>query len=105
MVRSDAPDANARLRRHNVFSPDGYGIVWRRFNKAGAVAEIHTMKIDGSDVRKVTRFDSMSWAPYFHPSGEYIIFASNKLGFANFELYLVDAPAGEPVRVTERGRV
>ena len=85
------------------FSPDGQRIVWRRFNKAGAVAEIHTMKIDGSDVRKVTRFDSMSWAPYFHPSGEYIIFASNKLGFANFELYLVDALGQrEPVRVTER---
>ena len=32
------------------FSPDGQRIVWRRFNKAGAVAEIHTMKIDGSDV-------------------------------------------------------
>ena len=85
------------------FSPDGQRIVWRRFNKAGAVAEIHTMKIDGSDVRKVTRFDSMSWAPYFHPSGEYIIFATNKLGFANFELYLVDALGQrEPVRVTER---
>ncbi|MBO61464.1 MAG: peptidase M28 [Verrucomicrobiales bacterium] len=85
------------------FSPDGQRIVWRRFNKAGAVAEIHTMKLDGSDVRQVTRFDSMSWAPYFHPSGEYIIFASNKLGFANFELYLVDALGQrEPVRVTER---
>ena len=85
------------------FSPDGQRIVWRRFNKAGAVAEIHTMKLDGSDVRKITSFDSMSWAPYFHPSGEYIIFASNKLGFTNFELYLVDALGQrEPVRVTER---
>ena len=85
------------------FSPDGQRIVWRRFNKAGAVAEIHTMKLDGSDVRQVTRFDSMSWAPYFHPSGKYIIFASNKLGFTNFELYLVDALGQrEPVRVTER---
>ena len=43
----------------------------------------------------------MSWAPYMHPSGEYIIFASNKLGFENFELFMVDAPGTkEPVRVT-----
>jgi hypothetical protein len=43
----------------------------------------------------------MSWAPYFHPSGRYLIFASNKLGFSNFELYLVDAEGSrEPVRVT-----
>ena len=43
----------------------------------------------------------MSWAPYMHPSGEYIIFASNKLGFENFELFMVDAKGTkEPVRVT-----
>ena len=43
----------------------------------------------------------MSWAPYMHPSGEYFIFASNKLGFENFELFMVDAQGTkEPVRVT-----
>jgi Tol biopolymer transport system component len=43
----------------------------------------------------------MSWAPYEHPSGEYIIFASNKLGFENFELFMVDTQGTkEPVRVT-----
>ena len=36
-----------------------------------------------------------------HPSGEYFIFASNKLGFENFELFMVDAAGTkEPVRVT-----
>ena len=43
----------------------------------------------------------MSWAPYVHPSGEYFIFASNKLGFENFEVFMVDtAGTKEPVRVT-----
>jgi Tol biopolymer transport system component len=43
----------------------------------------------------------MSWAPYEHPSGEYILFASNKLGFENFELFMVDRDGSkEPVRVT-----
>ncbi len=43
----------------------------------------------------------MSWAPYFHPSGEYLIFTTNKHGFANFELYLVAAEGpSAPVRVT-----
>ena len=31
------------------FSPNGQRIVWRRFNKSGSVAEIHTMKLDGSE--------------------------------------------------------
>src|SRR5262245_29525684 len=59
------------------------------------------MNLDGSGVRRLTDFGAMSWAPFFHPSGRYLIFTSNKLGFSNFELYLVDA-LGErdPVRVT-----
>src|SRR6185295_7642258 len=43
------------------------------------------------------------WAPIFHPSDDYIIFATNLLGFDNFELYMVDAAGKrEPVRVTDR---
>ena len=50
------------------FSPDGSRIVWRRFNKSGTLAEIHTMKPDGSEVRKITSFDSMSWACLLYTS-------------------------------------
>lgn len=83
------------------FTPDGRHIVWRHFTPDGSQADIYTMQIDGSNVRRLTDFKSMSWAPYFHPSGAYVIFASNKLGFSNFELYLVDARGRhEPVRVT-----
>lgn len=83
------------------FSPDGKRIIWRRFNEKGTLADIYTMNLDGSGVKRLTDFNAMSWAPYFHPSGRYAIFASNKLGFDNFELFLVD-PEGrkEPVRVT-----
>ncbi|MEO8351759.1 MAG: M28 family peptidase, partial [Chthoniobacteraceae bacterium] len=83
------------------FSPDGKRIVRRRFDAAGKNADVFTMKTDGSDVRQVTDFKSMSWAPYYHPSGDYLIFTSNKLGFDNFELFMVDAAGTkEPVRVT-----
>jgi Tol biopolymer transport system component len=83
------------------FSPDGQRILWRRFEENGVIANVFTMKLDGSDVRQLTDFGCMSWAPYFHPSGRYIIFTSNKLGFDNFELFLVDAAGTrEPVRVT-----
>ena len=83
------------------FTPDGQHIVWRHFTPDGSKADIYTMRIDGSGRQRLTDFDSMSWAPYFHPSGAYVIFASNKLGFSNFELYLVDAKGRhEPIRVT-----
>jgi Tol biopolymer transport system component len=83
------------------FTHDGSRIVWRRFDEQGLIADVWTMKLDGTDAKQITNFGSMSWAPYEHPSGEYFIFASNKLGFENFELFMVDAKGlKEPVRVT-----
>jgi Tol biopolymer transport system component len=83
------------------FTQDGKHIVWRRFDETGLIADVWLMKPDGSDQRQITDFGSMSWAPYMHPSGAYILFASNKLGFENFELFMVDTEGTkEPVRVT-----
>jgi Tol biopolymer transport system component len=83
------------------FTPDGKRIVWRRFGVDGLIADIWTMNLDGSEPRKLTDFESMSWAPYPHPSGEYFIFTTNKHGFENFELFIVDTEGlKQPVRVT-----
>jgi Tol biopolymer transport system component len=83
------------------FTTDGKKIVWRRFDEKGLIADVWTMNLDGSDQRQITDFGSMSWAPYMHPSGAYYFFASNKLGFENFEVFIVDAQGEkEPVRVT-----
>ena len=83
------------------FSPDGKRIIWRRFDEAGLIADVRTMNLDGTDERQITDFGAMSWAPYIHPSGQYLLFASNKLGFENFEVFMVDIDGKkEPVRVT-----
>ena len=87
------------------FFADGSRIVWRRFSEDGLVADVWSMNPDGSDQRQLTDFGAMSWAPYQHPSGEYIFFASNKLGFENFEVFIVDTEGTkEPVRVTYTDR-
>src|SRR5262245_6885344 len=82
-------------------SPDGARITRRRFDDSAVTADIYTMRLDGSHERRLTDFKAMSWAPYYHPSGKYVIFTANKLGFSNFELFIVDATGErEPVRVT-----
>ena len=87
------------------FFADGSRIVWRRFSEDGLIADVWSMNPDGSDQRQLTDFGAMSWAPYQHPSGEYIFFASNKLGFENFEVFIVDTGGTkEPVRVTYTDR-
>ncbi len=83
------------------FFPGGSRIVWRRFDEDGLIADVWSMRPDGTDQRQLTDFGSMSWAPYVHPSEEYIFFASNKHGFSNFEIFIVDVEGErQPVRVT-----
>lgn len=83
------------------FSPDGKKICWRRFTEEEDRAEVWSMNMDGSGQQPLTHLGAMSWAPYYHASGEYLIFTTNKHGFDNFELYLVAASGqGDPVRVT-----
>jgi Tol biopolymer transport system component len=104
----NADGSNVRRLTHTpgydggpFFSPDGKRILWRRFSEKGDTADVYTMSLDGTGVQRLTDFGAMSWAPWFHPSGRYVIFTSNKLGFSNFELYLVDADGTrQPVRVT-----
>ena len=108
IMRADS-DGSGPRRLTNVpgydggpfFSPDGKRIIWRRFDEQGLIADVWTMNLDGTDQRQITKFGAMSWAPYIHPSGQYIVFASNKLGFENFEVFMVDIDGKkEPVRIT-----
>ncbi len=102
------------------FSPDGKRIVYRRDSYADAAAlagyrellsrglyrpgvlELWVMDTDGGNKRQVTRLGAASFAPYFHPDGKRIIFASNvenPRGRA-FDLYLVRDDGSGLERVT-----
>ena len=54
--------------------------------------DIWVMDADGSHQRRVTDLGGASFAPYFHPDGKRVIFASNYKNprSRNFDLYLVD---------------
>ena len=78
------------------FSPDGSRIIWRRFDEQGLIADVWTMKLDGTDQRQITelRLDELGAV---HPSvrRSTSLFASNKLGFENFEVFMVDIDGQE----------
>jgi len=50
--------------------------------------EIFTVNVDGTDMRQITSLGKANWAPYFHPSGEKIIFASNHHADRGFQFNL-----------------
>ncbi len=56
-----------------------------------SVLEIYVMDADGKNMRQVTDFGKASFAPFFHPDGERIIFSSNLNSERgrNFDLYII----------------
>ena len=54
--------------------------------------EIYVCNVDGSELRQVTSLGKANWAPFFHPSGEKIIFSSNHASDRGyqFNLYMVN---------------
>jgi Tol biopolymer transport system component len=91
------------------FSPDGSKIVFRASRPLGTdtidyksllakglVAptnmEIFTMNADGSNLQQITKLGKANWAPFYHPSGNKIIFSSNHhsdKGY-DFQLFMVN---------------
>lgn len=54
--------------------------------------EIFVCDIDGGNLKQVTNLGKANWAPFFHPSGEKIVFASNhatERGFP-FNLFMIN---------------
>ncbi len=68
--------------------------------------EIFTCNIDGSDVKQVTNLGKANWAPYFHPSGNKIIFSSNhhaEKGY-DFQLFMVNTDGTELKQITTESK-
>ena len=64
--------------------------------------EIMVMAADGSDKRQVTRNGKANFAPFFHPNGKQIIFASNMNDprGRNFDLFLINVDGAGLEQVT-----
>jgi Tol biopolymer transport system component len=102
------------------FSPDGQKLVFRasrpqtpeaianyqQLLAEGLVAptnmEIYTCNIDGSNLKQITNLGKANWAPFFHPSGNKIIFSSNHASSRgyNFQLYMINADGSGLEQIT-----
>lgn len=102
------------------FSEDGRQIVYRAFHPqtpeqvklykeklaenviVPSVFELWVMNADGSNKRQVTRLGAASFAPYFFPDGQRIIFSSNLNDpkGRNFDLYVVKTDGTGLERIT-----
>jgi Tol biopolymer transport system component len=102
------------------FSPDGTKLIFRASRPKTPEAikkykdlladglveptdmELFICNADGSDLRQLTFLGNANWSPFFHPSGEKILFSSNfeaEKGFP-FNLYLINIDGKNLERVT-----
>lgn len=52
--------------------------------------ELYVCNVDGSELTKITDLGSANWAPFFHPSGEKVLFSSNHKSKRSFNLFMIN---------------
>ena len=91
------------------FSPDGKHLVYRSDRHKNHLLQLFiadlTFDADGnitgvSAEHPLTSDANVNWGPYWHPDGQHIIYATNKLGPANFGLNVIRADGTHDMRVT-----
>lgn len=94
------------------FSPDDEWIIFRSDRQREHMLQVYAVSVDGErEVQLTDNLDTVNWAPYFHPSGDYIIWSradySRGPQFANFDLYTMEIDydeasfrGGEMTRIT-----
>lgn len=88
--RHEGPDLDAfrQLLRENLVRP--------------SKMELYVMNADGSNMRQITHNGAANFAPFWHPDGRHIIFASNANDpqGRNFDLFLIDEDGGNMRQLT-----
>ncbi|MFW6078836.1 MAG: hypothetical protein ACODAE_04400 [Gemmatimonadota bacterium] len=90
-------------------SPDGRHLLWRRItleggeSESGRNSEIFIADRDGSNARNLTNHPAFDGYPVWLPSGEGIVFASNRDGEArlDFNIYVMRPDGSDVTRLTE----
>ena len=101
-----SPDGRRIIFRSRELQPgrelDDYRLLLKEGLWRPTALEIFVMNSDGSGLEQVTRLGKANFAPYWHPDGRRIIFASNVHDpkGRNFDLYMVSLDGSNLERIT-----
>jgi len=84
VFRASRPKTEAELADYDELVKFGY--------VRPTALEIYVMNADGKNMKQITDFGKASFAPFFHPDGNRIIFSSdvNSDNGRNFDLYMIN---------------
>jgi TolB protein len=94
IFRASRPTAEEAIREYNELLKEGL--------VKPTEMSLYTCNVDGTELVKITELANASWAPFFHPSGKKIIFATNYSAARGlpFNLYMIDVDGKNLERVT-----
>lgn len=95
------------------FSPDGTRICYRSDRAGNNLLQLFVADLklneDGVPVgitkeTQLTSNEHVNWAPYWHPDGDLLVYATSQVGHRNYEVFAIwadDSKGTEPVRITQ----
>ncbi len=96
------------------FSPDERQICYRSDRNGDSLLQVFVSDLvrdekgaitGATNERQLTANDHVNWAPYWHPSGRSLVYASSEIGHANYEIFSVDAASIGPGATPTRTRI
>ncbi|MCH7791596.1 MAG: PD40 domain-containing protein [Planctomycetes bacterium] len=96
------------------FSPDGTWICYRSDRRGDDLLQLYVAELafdaDGVPVaikteHPMTANRYVNWAPFWHPSGAFMVYGTSELGHFNYEVFAVEADTTRPVGELRRVRV
>lgn len=101
-----SPDSKKLIFRASRPTSDDAVTEYKDLLKEGLVKptemSLYTCNADGTELVKITDLANASWAPFFHPSGKKVIFATNFSATRGlpFNLYMIDIDGKNLERIT-----
>lgn len=96
------------------FSPDGSMICYRSDRKGNDLLQLFVarIKFDEAGVpvgidseHQVTDDEHVNWAPYWHPSGKFLVYGSSGVGHSNYEIFAVEVDTSRTAAQLRKRRV
>ena len=84
----------------SFFSPDQSKIIYRADHAKKHYLQIYLMDLFTKQIRQLTDNNVVNWAPFWHPSGQLIVFTTSLHGHDRYELYLLNIETGNSYRLT-----
>ena len=86
------------------FSPDGKWITYRSDRRGDDLLQVFVAELAFDEhgaitgvqrELKVTDNDQVNWAPFWDPTGQYLIYATSEVSHRNYEVFAIEAPVGK----------